>query len=429
MRFEMICTGEEVLSGQIIDTNAAWVAQTLMSQGIEMQRRMTVGDRLEDLVEAFRSCAGRADVVLVNGGLGPTADDLSAEAMATLLEVPLELNAEWLETMTRLFERRGRTMSDKNRKQALLPKGAIMVDNPVGTACGFRACYQGTWYFFTPGVPSELKRMVHEQLLPWLKASFPIEVPVGLHRMLTIGQGESNLAQLLEPIPLPPGVTLGFRASLPYIEIKLLQRRPVDPADWQPLLSAYREALGDALIGENIKTLPEAVHQALLAEGKTLATAESCTGGMVASQLVDLAGSSAYLVAGLVTYSNDAKKALLGVSEATLQQHGAVSLETVLEMAQGARTRMGTDLAVSISGIAGPDGGTEAKPVGTVSFALTTEQGSVAQTLHLGARDRNAIRLLAATVALDMVRRALLGLPVVAEYGYLNRVEQCQITA
>ncbi|MBY5923238.1 competence/damage-inducible protein A [Ferrimonas balearica] len=423
MRFEMICTGEEVLSGQIVDTNAVWVAQQLMEQGIEMARRTTVGDRLEDLVDAFAACAGRADVVLVNGGLGPTADDLSAEAMARLLGVPLELNLTWLETMTQLFESRGRTMSDKNRKQAMLPQGAVMVDNPIGTACGFRAYHQGTWYFFTPGVPSELKRMVKEQLLPWLKTAFPIEVPVGLHRLLTIGQGESNLAQLLEPISLPEGVTLGFRASLPYIEVKLLQRKPVEAGAWQALLASYRQALGDALVGENVSSLPDVVHQLLTDSGQTLATAESCTGGMVASQLVDLAGSSAYLLAGLVTYSNDAKCALLGVSNDTLARYGAVSLETVIEMADGARQRMGSDFAVSISGIAGPDGGTEEKPVGTVCFALATPDGCFAQTLFLGARRRNDIRLLAATVAHDMVRRALLGLPMLADYGYLKRVD------
>lgn len=423
MRFEMICTGEEVLSGQIIDTNAAWVAQKLMEHGVEMAQRTTVGDRIDDLVAAFAACAGRADVVLVNGGLGPTADDLSAEAMARLMGVPLELNATWLETMTRLFASRGRTMSDKNRKQAMLPQGAVMVDNPIGTACGFRALYRGTWYFFTPGVPSELKRMVQEQLLPWLKTTFPIEAPVGLHRMLTIGQGESNLAQRLEPIPLPEGVTLGFRASLPYIEIKLLQRQPVEAQAWNALLEAYRNALGDALVGENVKSLPEVVHQYLIADGRTLATAESCTGGMVASQLVDLAGSSAYLLAGLVTYSNEAKCGVLGVKPETLAQRGAVSLETVIEMAQGARQRMGTDLAISISGVAGPDGGSEAKPVGTVCFALASPEGCVAQTLFLGTRGRNDLRLLAATVALDMVRRKLQQRPVLADYGYLQRVD------
>ncbi|MBY5992081.1 competence/damage-inducible protein A [Ferrimonas balearica] len=421
MRFEMICTGEEVLSGQITDTNAAWVAQLLMENGIEMQRRTTVGDRMADLVAAFADCAERADVVLVNGGLGPTADDLSAEAMAQLMGVSLELNEAWLTTMSAMFAARGRPMSDKNRKQAMLPQGAVMVDNPVGTACGFRACYKDTWYFFTPGVPSELKRMVHEQLLPWLKQAFPIEAPVGLHRMLTIGQGESNLAQLLEPIALPEGVTLGFRASLPYIEIKLLQREPVAQDAWSNLLDAFRGVLGDALVGENLKSLPEAVHDLMRQQGKTLATAESCTGGMVASQLVDLPGSSDYLLAGLVTYSNQAKQSLLGVKSQSLAKEGAVSLATVIEMAQGARQRMGSDLAVSISGIAGPEGGSEDKPVGTVCFALASESGCVAQTLFLGTRSRNAIRLLAATVAHDMVRRALLGQPPLADYGYMKR--------
>ncbi|GAA4900828.1 CinA family nicotinamide mononucleotide deamidase-related protein [Ferrimonas pelagia] len=426
MHIEMICTGEEVLSGQIVDTNAAWVAQRLLEHGVEIHSRVTVGDRMDDLTAAFAAAAGRADVVLVNGGLGPTEDDLSGAAIAAAMGIELELHQGWLTTMTAFFERRGRPMANVNRKQAMLPAGAVMIDNPVGTACGFRVRWQGTWFVFTPGVPSELKKMLLDEILPWLVRDYGIAAAMPLHRLLTIGQGESQLAHLLQSIALPEYVDLGYRASLPYIELKLMRRGPVQADAWQALLARIRGEIGDALVGENVVSVAEAVHQQLSERLLTLVTAESCTGGMVASQLVDFPGSSAYLHGGWITYSNVAKQRELNVSERTLVCHGAVSLETAAEMARGARERAGTDLAISVSGIAGPEGGTEDKPVGTVAFALAHQGGVEVQLLRLGARERNQIRVLAATVALDMVRRYLLGLPVMADYGYLKRVAQGQ---
>ncbi|SHH99199.1 competence/damage-inducible protein A [Ferrimonas marina] len=422
MHFEMICTGEEVLSGQIVDTNAAWVAQRLLSHGVEMHSRVTLGDRMADLVGAFRQAAGRAQVVLVNGGLGPTEDDLSTEAMAQAMGVELELHQGWLETMTAFFERRGRPMAAVNRKQALLPAGAVMIDNPVGTACGFRVQWQGTWFVFTPGVPHELKKMVNDEILPWLMTDFGVHAGMPLHRILTIGQGESHLAAQLEELELPDGLDLGYRASLPYIELKLMQRRPVAEAALDKTVATIHQRIGDAWVGDNVVSVAEAVHQLMLQRQLSLVTAESCTGGMVASQLVDFAGSSGYLQGGWVTYSNQAKQQELGVATEVLEQHGAVSLQTAQAMAQGARSKLGSDLAISITGVAGPDGGSEEKPVGTVAFALAHASGCDTQLLNLGFRQRNQIRVLATTVALDMVRRHLLGLSPIAEYGYLRRV-------
>ncbi|GAA5193428.1 CinA family nicotinamide mononucleotide deamidase-related protein [Ferrimonas gelatinilytica] len=429
MHIEMICTGEEVLSGQIVDTNAAWVAQRLLEHGEELRRRVTVGDRMADLVGAFTSAAGQASVVLVNGGLGPTSDDLSSEAIAQAMGVGLELHQGWLATMTEMFARRGRPMAAINRKQAMLPVGAVMIDNPVGTACGFRILWRGTWFVFTPGVPLELKRMMEEQVLPWMCDEFGLAPKMPLHRLLTIGQGESQLAHILDDLPLPAGVELGYRASLPYIELKLMQRRDVALQVWETLLEQIRERIGDALVGENVLSVPDAVHRLLSEQSLTLATAESCTGGMVASQLVDFPGSSCYLLGGWITYSNRAKQAELGVDERVLAQYGAVSLEAAVGMAAGAKQKAGTDLAISITGIAGPDGGSPDKPVGTVAFALAHSGGVEAQMLRLGSRQRNQVRLLAATVALDMVRRHLLGLPVMAEYGYFERVGAKSIKA
>ncbi|QIZ78495.1 CinA family nicotinamide mononucleotide deamidase-related protein [Ferrimonas lipolytica] len=428
MHIEMICTGEEVLSGQIVDTNAAWVAQRLLDTGLEFHSRITVGDRMDDLVAAFSNRAGRADVVLVNGGLGPTIDDLSSEAMAIAMGAELVLHQGWLKTMTDWFEKNGRVMPDSNIKQAMLPAGAVMIDNPVGTACGFRVLWQGTWFVFTPGVPSELKKMVDDEILPWLVRDFSITSPSQLYRLLTTGRGESALAEQLGQVALPDGVDLGYRASLPYIEIKLMRRGEISEERWLKLIDDIRVALGDSWLGDNVYNVAEACHQLLLEQGKTVVTAESCTGGMVASNLVDIAGSSAYLLGGWVTYSNQAKQQELGVGANTLAEYGAVSMQVAVEMAQGALQKLDSDIAISITGIAGPDGGTEDKPVGTVAFALAHRGGYVAQILRVGTKrhGRDGIRKLSATVALDMIRRHLRDEPLLADYGFFKRIDSNQ---
>lgn len=209
MKIEMICTGEEVLSGQIVDTNAAWAANALMDHGIEMQQRITVGDRLDDLVEVFRQRSEHADVILVNGGLGPTSDDMSSEAMAIAKGEPLVECTLWRERIQEWFTRNGRHMPESNLKQAMLPASAIMVDNPVGTACGFRVKLNRAWLFFTPGVPFEFKKMVTEQFIPFVEQIADSHIEVEVQKLLTIGQGESALADKLEGMPLPDGMTLG----------------------------------------------------------------------------------------------------------------------------------------------------------------------------------------------------------------------------
>ncbi|WP_028112787.1 CinA family nicotinamide mononucleotide deamidase-related protein [Ferrimonas kyonanensis] len=430
MKIEMICTGEEVLSGQIVDTNAAWVANTLMEQGYELSRKTTVGDRMDDLVAAFHHSAERADLVIVNGGLGPTSDDLSAEAAAQALGEPVVMFEQWRAVMEQMFSARGRVMTPSNLKQAMLPRSAIVVDNPVGTACGFRVRLGKAWLFFTPGVPHELFRMVNEQLLPFLHDLDPQQGgSVSVHKLLTLGQAESAMANDIDAltVPCPEGVTVGYRASMPHIEVKLFRRSAVDLAQWHAYVEAVKAALGDSLVAENQPLLANEIHRLLTEQGATLALAESCTGGMIADQLVTLAGSSAYLQGSLVTYSNEAKQICCGVQASTLQQHGAVSLPTVVEMAEGARARLRSDYGVSVSGIAGPDGGTDDKPVGTVCFCVSGPTGSWSQTLAFGSganRSRTLIRKLSAAVALDMLRRLLLGQPVIADYPFLKRVDR-----
>lgn len=424
MKIEMICTGEEVLSGQIVDTNAAWFANELMQQGIEIQRRVTVGDRLEDLAEVFIERSHHADVILVNGGLGPTSDDLSAEAMAHAKGEPLVENAEWRQRIEGWYRRARRTMNPSNLKQAMLPQSAIMVDNPVGTACGFRVKLNRAWLFFTPGVPSEFKHMVHGQFLPFLRESFPPVEATTLTKLLTFGAGESQLASKLDVLQVPQSITVGYRSSLPHVEIKLFARGQQAIEALPEFTRQVKQVIGPAIVSERFPSLAQEVHQLFLDRAGlkplTLSLAESCTGGLVASQLVEFPGSSTYLKQGLVAYSNDAKMRLLGVSASTLANHGAVSIACVEEMAEGARALLDTDMAVAVSGVAGPDGGSEDKPVGTITLALATRVNTWSQMLTIPFQNRTPIRQVACAVALDMLRRAILDQPPVAEYGFIK---------
>ena len=422
MKLEMICTGEEVLAGQIVDTNAAWVADILMEQGIEMQRRITVGDRLADLVEAFKERSQYADVIIVNGGLGPTTDDMSAQAMALAKGEPLLENKEWSQHIRDWFAKNNRIMPESNLKQAMLPESAIMVDNPVGTACGFRVKLNNAWLFFTPGVPFELKQMIHEQFIPFIKQTYHLDEKVKLKKLLTLGAGESALAQIIEPLAVPAGITVGYRSSMPHIEIKLFARGEAAIAELPNFTQLVKERIGESVVAEDYPTLAEALHHKLLSTQYTLALAESCTGGMIASQLIDFAGSSAYLKHSVVSYSNEAKMTLLGVPQTTLETYGAVSTQTAEAMAQGARAVLDSDFALATSGIAGPDGGSAEKPVGTITIALAYRDGVVSQQLQLPRRSRNLVRKLTCAIAYDMLRRKLEQKPVIADYSSYQRV-------
>ncbi|WP_299809313.1 CinA family nicotinamide mononucleotide deamidase-related protein [uncultured Shewanella sp.] len=424
MKLEMICTGEEILAGQIVDTNAAWFGNTMMEHGIECQRRVTVGDRLEDLISVFKERSHEADVILVNGGLGPTSDDLSAEAMALAKGEALVESGVWRERLEEWFTRNGRVMALSNLKQALLPGSAIMIDNPVGTACGFAVKLNRAWLFFTPGVPFEFKQMVNEQFIPFIKQRFEIAGDVALRKYLTLGQGESSLADTLEKIDLPSGITIGYRSFMPHIEIKLFARGEAAIAQLDTIEAQIKFLLGNAIVAQEKKSLAEEIHSLMLDSGRSLSVAESCTGGMLASQLIDFSGSSSYLDQGLVTYSNESKVRVLGVKPETLDDHGAVSIATVEEMAIGARAILDSDFALATSGIAGPTGGTDDKPVGTVAIALATRGGVYSQMIKLPRRSRDLVRSLSTAVAFDMLRRELLGEAVIVDYGSIGRFQK-----
>lgn len=421
MKIEMISTGEEVLSGQIVDTNAAWFANVLMDNGLELQRRTTVGDRMEDLIDIFQERSKQADVILINGGLGPTTDDLSAEAAAAAMGVNLVEHTGWLEHLEGWFANRGRIMPESNYKQCLLPDSAILVDNPVGSAPGFRLKLNNAWLFFTPGVPYEFKRMVEEQFLVFVRETFGVTDPTRLAKLVTLGHGESTLADQLTALPVPSGITLGYRPSPPIVEIKVFARGSAGIQAMGDYVFQVKEALGNAIVTDRFASIAEEVHTLLVEQQQTLAIAESCTGGMLTSQLVDFAGSSDYLLGGLVTYANATKESILGVATDTLAARGAVSLETAAEMAIGARRQLGSHFALATTGIAGPDGGTDDKPVGLVVIALCDGEHCWVQAVRLVNRTRSLVRIMSCAVAHDMLRRRLLGGNPIVDYPLIER--------
>jgi nicotinamide-nucleotide amidase len=418
LRCEILSTGDEVLGGMIADTNAAHLADRMGALGFDVARHTTVGDDREALAAAFRQLGAEADIVLVTGGLGPTVDDLTTEVVAAVLGVGLELDVPALEKMEGLWRARGREMPANNRRQALLPEPADVLPNPIGTAPGFTVRIGRAAFFFMPGVPREMKRMFAEQVVPRLQRLRPEATVFEVRLYRSFGLAESGVDRLLGDFGERfPDVKLGFRAHFPEIQIKLTVKGEAGAAERSSLDAASAEVIrrmGAHVFSEG-EPMERVVGEGLRAAGGSLAVAESCTGGLVAQMITAVPGSSDYFDRGFVTYSNASKREMLGVSEEILKLHGAVSEECARAMADGARARAGTTYALSTTGIAGPGGGSEEKPVGTVFAALATPSATFVRKLGwLG--DREQVRLVTAMAALDMLRRSLLGLPVDAAH-------------
>lgn len=423
MKAEILTIGDELLRGEIIDSNKSFLSQRLLTLDVETRWHVTCADDRDDMRETFLRAAARSDVVLVSGGLGPTRDDLTMEVLAQTFGRELVLHQPSLDALRAFFARFGREMAAINEKQAWFPAGAEVLDNPIGTAPGCMLEVQSTLFFSMPGVPSELMKMMDEQVLPRIASRRTISSWQRATLLRTFGIGESNLDEMLRDVPLPPGVELGFRTQFPDNHVRPVARAKTEAEAQANLETACRllcERLGPLVYGEGEDTL-EAVTGRLLAERKaTLAVAESCTGGMIGAILTATPGSSAYFKGGVVAYWNDAKAALLDVPEAVLAEHGAVSEPTARAMAEGVRRRFGTTLGVATTGISGPTGGSKDKPVGLVYVAFATAAGSEVRELRL-AFDRERNRRLTAQIAIDWVRRHLLGMPF--ELPRLGRVE------
>jgi len=417
MKAEILTIGDEILRGEIVDSNKARLSERLLRLDVETRYQSSVRDDPADMEEAFRRAAERADLVLVSGGLGPTRDDLTLEILARTFGRKLVLHEPSLAAMRAFFQRIGREMAKVNAKQAWLPEGAEALANPIGTAPGCLLRVGRVAFFCLPGVPVELERMMDEQVLPRLAAEHPARAVVRARLLRTFGMGESNLEQLLADVAQDGAVTLGFRTAFPDNFLRPLARAAT-AADADALLdavcAALRERLGALVYAEGEDTLEAVVGRLLAERGRTLAVAESCTGGLVAERMTRVAGASRYFLGGVVAYANAAKEALLGVPAGLLEAHGAVSEPVACAMAEGARARFGADLAIATTGISGPEGGTADKPVGTVCVALAGAVGaSDAPAVHAERLvfpiDRARHRLLTSQIALDWVRRALLG--------------------
>ncbi|MEX7668285.1 nicotinamide mononucleotide deamidase-related protein YfaY [Klebsiella pneumoniae] len=397
LNVEMLSTGDEVLHGQIIDTNAAWLADFFFNQGLPLTRRNTVGDDLDALVAILRERSEQADVLIVNGGLGPTSDDLSALAAATAKGEGLILHPEWLETMTRFFAERGRPMAESNRKQAEIPASAEMINNPVGTACGFAIQLNRCLMFFTPGVPSEFKVMVEQEILPRLRQRFTLPDPPVCLRLTTFGRSESELAQSLNPLTLPPGVVMGYRSSMPIIELKL-----TGPANQRDAMLALwpevRKVAGDSLIFEGTEGLPAQIARCLQERQLSLTLSEQFTSGLLALQL---SRAGAPLLASEV----------VPAQEETLAQAARWAAERRINHFAG--------LALAVSG----------QENDHLNVALATPDGTFALRVKFSAnRHSLAVRQeVCAMMALNMLRRWLNGQPLASEHGWINVVDSLSL--
>jgi len=416
-RAVILSTGDEITTGRIVDTNSNYIADKLAEIGIELIAVLTVGDVPERLEWAWRSAMTMADVVISTGGIGPTADDLTTETIARLTGHQLRLDEATAERIRRLFASMGRRMPENNLKQALFPETAEIIPNALGTAPGFRLAVTQDSHtahlIVLPGVPREMKPMIEESVIPWLVANRGRDTVYASRTFQTFGISESALDEAVSGLIHPDEGRVSFRASFPQISLRILVEGAPGEVDkkLESLCARVREKISSFAFAEGETTMEEVVGRLLTEKRLTLAIAESCTGGLIGHRLTNVAGSSNYLKADLVTYSNDSKVKVLGVREETLQQHGAVSEQCVLEMAAGARRVAGSDIAIATSGIAGPSGGTAERPVGTVCIAMVAEGVSASRRYQLwGTRDW--IKLLTSQVALDWIRRHSLGLPV-----------------
>ena len=412
MHTVLLTVGDEILLGQIVNTNAAWLGERLALAGADVRRSETVGDEADAIADSIRRATDDgADLVVITGGLGPTHDDITKSVVADVFEAPLTLRQDVLDAVQARFAARGRPFPPSNRALADVPRGFEVLDNPVGTAAGLwgERTVDGRRQVVVmmPGVPYEMQAISEGSVLPRVRALGADEVA---HRsLLTVGKGESGVAEQIGPLEavLTEGVALAFLPSLGVVRLRLTAKGPDRAAVRRALdlsVEAVRARLGDLVFGEERATLEETVGELLVEQGATLALAESCTGGAIAARLTSAPGASRFLQGGVVAYCNSVKETVLGVAPATLEADGAVSEAVALQMARGVRARLGADVGLSTTGVAGPTGGTEDKPVGTVWIGYADGEGERAVRV-LFTTDRAVNIGLTSTAALNLVRR------------------------
>jgi nicotinamide-nucleotide amidase len=390
----ILSTGDELVTGKVIDTNSAAIADQLSLLGLEIAAILKIGDNREKLVWALRRGNELGELIIGTGGLGPTADDLTAEVIAEFLGCRLKRNEKVAGLLRRRFKSRGLPWTANNLKQALFPEKSKIIPNALGTAPGFRVSIgRGKTLVWLSGVPQEMVAMLKANVIPWIKKERREAPGISSCTFKIFGLTESNLDDILKPIPLTRHVALSFRAHYPDLSLRLTVRGYRGRESlFRRLKSRIRRLLGAHIYGEGDLTLEEIVGRLLLKKKLTLALAESCTGGYISHRITRVAGSSVYFKYAAVTYSNESKIDSLGVKPATLERYGAVSRETAVEMSQGIRVRAGTDIGLSVTGIAGPTGGSPNKPVGTVWISIAQPTKSAARMFRFQGQRERVIR-------------------------------------
>lgn len=385
MIITIINIGDELLIGQVVNTNASMMSRMLTAAGMDVRKTMVIGDERQAIWDAVDEAMHESDAVLVTGGLGPTKDDITKKLLCEYFGSELVESSMALENVKRIFESRGYELTPVNRAQALVPKCCEVLNNDLGTAPCMWFSHEGKVLVSLPGVPFEMEWLMRNRVIPKLQETFKTDIII-TKNILVQGIGESFLSDLIEPweLALPKNIKLAYLPVAGLTKLRLTIHGDYDPS----ILKGLYALAGQYIVGEDCETLDELVHKTLTERGLTLSTAESCTGGNIARLLTAQAGASTYFMGGVVAYSNEVKENILGVKHSTLETHGAVSEETVREMAEGARTRLGTDLAIATTGIAGPDGGTSEKPVGTVWIAVADARHTEAKLLQFGANRR-----------------------------------------
>lgn len=394
MKISILTVGDEILIGQIVDTNSAWMGQQLNLIGARVVTIISVGDTMEAIHTGLREALEQGDVVLMSGGLGPTKDDITKKALAEYMGVDMVFHQPTFERIQKMFEVWGRPMNEAHRLQCFMPANAEILPNKMGTAPGMWMEFEGKAIASMPGVPFEMQYLMENEVLPKLKQHFPGQ-PIAHRTVLTVGEGESHIAERLEDFEdeLPEGFKLAYLPQIGQVRLRVTGTG-LDEAALHQILdekaAILKERFADIIYGYDTETLESAIGKMLRERGLKLATAESCTGGYLAHRITSVAGSSDYFVGSVIAYANEVKMQVLGVKAATLDIHGAVSEQTVIEMAEGAVKVLPADVAIAISGIAGPGGGSDTKPVGLAWIAVSN--GQVTKTFSIRAgkdRDKN----------------------------------------
>ena len=406
---EFITTGNEIMTGLTVDTNFSWAAEKLSTYGLNVKYHTSIGDDKDDIASALENSANRSDFIIFTGGLGPTDDDLTSEVAAGFFNVPLVFNKDSYKDIETKLLKRGRKILEIHKKQAMFPEDSVIIQNIIGTSAGFKFIKADRSFYFLPGVPREFKSMVDDFVLPDILASVNSDIKVYERVIKTIGLGESEVATKLKDVEFD-NIDLSYRIYYPEIHLKLTAKDRSEERSRNTVdkyTDLIKKKIGDYIFSTDNEDLENVVSKLLVRNGLTISTAESCTGGLLANRLTDIAGSSEYFLRGVVSYSNKSKSDLLDVPEELIAKNGAVSTEVVEAMATGIRNISGTDIGIGISGIAGPSGGNKEKPVGTVYIGLAYMDEPVYSERYSFNGTRKEIKLASSEYALEMIRKKL----------------------